>query len=217
MNIASQTIGILTAATTTIYFIFLVYFDWMKHPKLPALRQQFWTCMHFPFHLALVLFMQGFTQFILWSKIVDVMDHLSFNSVLNTENQISKATSEEVFNNMTSITTDFFKEYPPKYYSSWQVVHEGLANISTIPDEFWPQLGKYVASLDNNDVPPENETRTFRNAFFAISASMENALFERLGVDLVQEVTEQDNTTLSLGLESQVNLQTWQRFDLVVS
>lgn len=161
--------------------------------------------------------MQGFTQFIIWSKIIDILNNLSFYSILNSAEDISVSTSQVVHDNLTSLTNEFFHEYPPKYFFSWAIVHEGLANISTIPDDYWPLLGKYATTLDDNDYPPLNESYVFYTAFGGITFAMENTLLETFGIDLVKEVVEQDNTTLPIGIEFKVNTQTWGRFNLVVS
>jgi hypothetical protein len=52
------------------YFFFQIYFDWMDHEHLKGLRQLTWTIFHFPFHVALLLFMEGSTQFMMWWKAV---------------------------------------------------------------------------------------------------------------------------------------------------
>lgn len=161
--------------------------------------------------------MQGFTQFIIWSKIIDIINNLSFYSILSSAEDISVATSQVVRDNVSSLTNEFFHEFPPKYYFSWGIVHEGLANISTLPDDYWPLLGKYAMTLDENDYPPLNESKVFYTAFYGITLAMENTLLETFGMDLVEEVVEQDNTTLPIGIESKVNTQTWGRFNLVVS
>ncbi|KAF7559903.1 hypothetical protein G7046_g4234 [Stylonectria norvegica] len=215
----SQTIGIVTAATITIYAVFLIYFDWMKHPYLPAVRQQMWTFLHYPFHLALVLFMQGFTQFIIWSKIINTIKNLTFDNVLNNIDDVARATTKQIIDSLTKTIEDFFKLYPPKYTLTSESVITALNNISTIPDAYWPELIKYSRTNATEDMPPMNETNIFVNAFQAISVSMENALLETFGIDLVKELSEENETATAdtTGFEVKVNQETWERFDLVFS
>ncbi|EEU40210.1 uncharacterized protein NECHADRAFT_33885 [Fusarium vanettenii 77-13-4] len=213
----SQTIGIVTAASATVYFVFLVYFDWMKNPNLPHVRQQIWTVIHFPFHLALVLFMQGFTQFVIWTKIIDTLKNLTLDSVFNDVNDIAKSTTQKIIDNLSKMMTDFFKLYPPKYASTWTTVENALTNISDIADDFWPQFAKYATTLQDKDFPDEDEFNTFAEAFYSISYSMENSLLETFGIDLVTEISE-DKTNSNItenALEAKVNEQTWTRFELV--
>ncbi|KAJ3518317.1 hypothetical protein NM208_g14559 [Fusarium decemcellulare] len=192
----SQTIGIVTAASTAVYAVFLVYFDWMKNPYLPHFRQQLWTIIHFPFHLALVLFMQGFTQFVIWTKIIDTLNHLTLDSVLNDLNDIAKSTSKSIKDDLSKMINDYFELYPPQI-----------------------RFAKYADTLQDKDLPDSDDFNTFANAFYAISYSMENALLETFGIDLVKEVSEENEhdhiEQTDSGLEAQVNDETWVRFELV--
>lgn len=215
----SETIGIVTAATTTIYFIFLIYFDWMRNPQLPHIRQQFWSALHYPLHLALVLFMQGFTQFILWTKIIGTIDDLKFDSILNNIDAIARATTKDIYDNLFDITANFFKLYPPKYYITWQAVDAALVSISTLPDKFWPELATYLKDGDDSVFTSMDNFTGFGDAFFTITYSMENALLEAYNIDLLESVLEEGgNSTAnatSSEINSQVNIETWKRFRLV--
>lgn len=111
-----MTIGLVTAAAATIYFVFLIYFDWLRSSfYLPAWRQQLWTSIHLPFHLSLVLFMQGFTQYLIWSKIVDVL-----NRIMMGVNQggvfdlHANTTSKMMQDQLNQTAKAFFGLYPLK-------------------------------------------------------------------------------------------------------
>ncbi|KAK7427441.1 hypothetical protein QQZ08_006047 [Neonectria magnoliae] len=213
----SQTIGIVTAAATTIYCVFLVYFDWIKTSYLPTFRQQLWSILHFPFHLAMVLFMQGFTQFIIWSKIMDTINNMSFDSVFNSTEDLKKATTYDVVNSLTKVINKFFKDYPPKYSATWMNIEWAIGNLSTISDNFWPQLAQYATTGLDKDAPDEDEYNLFYAYFYDMTTSMENSLLETFGIDLVEEVsTDKANKNIDeTGLETKVNEQMWEHFDLV--
>lgn len=58
------------------YFFFMLYFDWFKISvtyHLRSWRQGFWVLVHFPFHVALLLFVEGATQFVVWWKAVSFL------------------------------------------------------------------------------------------------------------------------------------------------
>lgn len=38
-----------------------------------GIRRELWAFLHFPFHLALVLLVEGAAQFIVWRKVVEVV------------------------------------------------------------------------------------------------------------------------------------------------
>jgi len=49
----------------------------MNRAQFGELRQEIWASLHFPFHLALVLLVEGASQFILWRKVVEVVSYVS--------------------------------------------------------------------------------------------------------------------------------------------
>ncbi|KAH0559892.1 hypothetical protein GP486_003589 [Trichoglossum hirsutum] len=54
----------------TIYLLWALYFD--RHPEthFGTIRQQIWCLLHFPFHLCLVLMLEGINNFLLYHKAV---------------------------------------------------------------------------------------------------------------------------------------------------
>lgn len=51
----------------------MIYFDWMNRAQFGELRQEIWASLHFPFHLALVLLVEGASQFVIWRQVVEVV------------------------------------------------------------------------------------------------------------------------------------------------
>jgi hypothetical protein len=45
----------------------------MNRSHFGSFRESLWTFVHFPFHLALVLLVEGAAQIILWRKIVETV------------------------------------------------------------------------------------------------------------------------------------------------
>ncbi|KAF9772040.1 hypothetical protein IL306_010303 [Fusarium sp. DS 682] len=216
----SQTIGIVTAAATTIYAVFLIYFDWMKNPYLPKFRQQLWTLLHYPLHLALCLFIQGFTQLVIWTKIFDVFKHLNSNSVLLDNTALmAKATTKMIVDELQKVVTKFFDTYTPQYITTWNTADAALKNISTINDTFWPQLIKYYNTQLDKDHPDVNESQTFYDAMIGLMSAMENALLETFKINLAKEVEDENKSKgiqqTDSGFESELNEKMWIRFQLI--
>ncbi|KAJ2978707.1 hypothetical protein NQ176_g3667 [Zarea fungicola] len=203
----SYTIGVITSATGTIYFVFLVYFDWMRQLQLPPWRQQIWTSLHYPFHLALVLFMQGFTQLILWGKAFNVFSQL---------------TSGWTPGLRAPQTAELFELYPPKYEEAWTAVNTSIANITTIPDNLWTTLQQYVAT--NNDNVFTDDTLdsfvTFVEQVNVIISSMANSVFNTFDIDLSTELQQKhpNDSSIIKSAEYQVTIsgKTQKRSRLVV-
>ncbi|KND88726.1 hypothetical protein TOPH_06645 [Tolypocladium ophioglossoides CBS 100239] len=216
------TIGLVTAAAATIYFVFLIYFDWLRSSLyLPAWRQQLWTSIHLPFHLSLVLFMQGFTQYLIWSKIVDVLSRVTMSVNQGDAELLANTTSKEVQDNFNQTVTSFFKLYPPKVQSTFDTVNDAIANFTQIPDSFWPDLVKYFKTNDENVFDGEDAKgiEIFINALTAVMQSMANALFANFGINLESEITTKNPTASSDikggGFQGRIQDKTWERYRLV--
>ncbi|KAM0344253.1 hypothetical protein ACHAPU_007779 [Fusarium lateritium] len=216
----SQTIGIVTASATAIYAVFLIYFDWMKSPYLPKFRQQIWTLLHYPLHLALCLFVQGFTQLLIWTKIFDVFTHLDTSSVLlDDEKLLAKAKTKDVVNALDKLLTKFFKTYTPKYITTLNTADAALKNISTIDDKLWAQAVKYSETQLEKDAPDQRQFQLLYDALNSLVSAMQNAVLETFGINLVEEVDD-DNQNKGIqqtdsDFESELNEKMWIRFELI--
>jgi hypothetical protein len=50
------------------YLLYMLYFDALPDYYFDSIRQQIWAFLHFPFHLFLVLLVEGIAQFVIWFK-----------------------------------------------------------------------------------------------------------------------------------------------------
>lgn len=224
----ATTIGFVTAAAATVYFIFLVYFDWLgAKTHLPPLRRNFWVALHFPFHLALVLFMQGFTQMLIWGKIARQLQRaFDFADPTNDVDVVSgHATTLSVSTSVNASVQQFLDDYPAKLESTGQVINEALKNISSLPDTFWPVVAR-VAN-DNTENSIENLTDTDRSNFeklfysgYTLAASMANNVFRAFNTEVSGEI-ESKNKALEgqdrQGFQFKLQEGNWSRYGLVVS
>ncbi|KPI37052.1 uncharacterized protein AB675_3696 [Cyphellophora attinorum] len=67
--LSSETIGLVACAILLIYLIWILYFDQIEVHVLGRIRQQIWTFLHFPLHLAILLTVQGSADFLLWTTV----------------------------------------------------------------------------------------------------------------------------------------------------
>ncbi|KYK59229.1 Low temperature requirement A [Drechmeria coniospora] len=219
----STTIGLVTAAAATIYFVFLIYFDWLRNSfYLPALRQQLWTFLHLPFHLSLVLFMQGFTQYLLWSKIMVQFSRL--NALGDPRdaagNIVDPSSSIAVRDFLNQSVLSFFADYPPKIANTMDTVNEALQNVTKIPDAFWPKLNG-VDQLDLTNLPVgfESAFNDFVAIVSVLVSAMANALFGAFGIEVHGEIanknTDPAKDLKGSGLQFEVTDKTQSRYRLV--
>lgn len=66
----------------------MLYFDQVDNKRFGTIRQQFWALAHFPFHISLVLLMEGTARFITWRNAIEVVDHLilRFDEIYSSSN-----------------------------------------------------------------------------------------------------------------------------------
>ncbi|PHH84392.1 hypothetical protein CDD83_2003 [Cordyceps sp. RAO-2017] len=129
-------IGLVTGASATFYFVFLIYFDWIRSTFcLPTWRQLVWTVTHLPFHLALIMFSKGFTQLIIWTRIVNYIEQQG--QTIRSYQSWPGLTSREITDQLNASTRQFLHDFPPKIQDTWATVDEALVNISRLPDWVW--------------------------------------------------------------------------------
>jgi hypothetical protein len=63
------------------------------------MRQQFWTFLHFPFHLTLALLMEGTNQFISWRHIIEYVN-TQFANIADQNNSLNVTALGETVNNV---------------------------------------------------------------------------------------------------------------------
>ncbi len=200
----------------------------MRHSHLPSVRQQVWAILHYPFHLALVLFMQGFTQFIIWGKVMNVFRELTkswANPDENTGGGVSdlyNTTSSDIAASLTNETNRFFELYPPKYYDTWDAAKDAIKNISQIDNGLWPLVAQYDETGDDSifNETMQNAILRFGEQNTVIFSSLANGLFNAFGIDLITEQTQkypnETNTVRSSKFQVEVSDKTQSRYRLVV-
>ncbi|OAA64965.1 hypothetical protein ISF_04375 [Cordyceps fumosorosea ARSEF 2679] len=221
----TTTIGLVTAAAATVYFVFLVYFDWLgAKTHLPPVRRNAWVALHLPFHLALVLFMQGFTQMLIWGKIarqvnvaLDFADPTDLPEVL-----AGQATTFSVSSSVNASVRDFLEDYPSKLESTTMVINTALRNISSLPDDFWPALTRVAneasGSSDASLTDADRSYATLRAAGETLAASMANNVFRAFNTEVSGEI-ESKNKDLETkdreGFQFKLERDNWARYGLV--
>src|SRR6266542_3587648 len=106
----------------------MLYFDWLTHQHFGSIRQQIWAFLHFPFHLSLVLFMEGTAQFIIWRKLTEILGFVTdkFVTALNVVNSDPSASCDYLVQTINDTTAAVFESYPPIYVKTYNEVDEAL-------------------------------------------------------------------------------------------
>ncbi|PHH74739.1 hypothetical protein CDD82_4803 [Ophiocordyceps australis] len=218
----ATTIGLVTSAVATIYFVFLVYFDWLRASfHLPAWRQQLWTSLHLPFHLALVLFTQGFTQLLIWGKINDMQKLAGRAFDRESDLWLPNTTTAQVQQHWRENVMRFFQDYPPNIEGTLDIVNNSIANLSSIPNHFWYDVAAFDSTLNETLLDQEDEAsmETYFTVLENLLSAMSNALSTAFGIDLSSEVKDKhpDRDIRTGSFQVQISFKGSERYSLVVS
>lgn len=125
-----------------------MYFDWMHSGRLTHTRQMLWVSWHLPFHVALVLLLEGANQFIAWSQALQSIKSAAQSIVDITHELPSSPSTKEVVQALNETVTEFLESYPPEdEVAAWEDVERTYKSLLTLPNSFWAESGQ----LANND------------------------------------------------------------------
>lgn len=69
----STEIGTVVAAVILLYLLYMLYFDQLSHDRFGTVRQQIWSLLHYPLHMAILLCVEGNTSIIVWQTAVQAL------------------------------------------------------------------------------------------------------------------------------------------------
>ncbi|KAI0011550.1 hypothetical protein F4779DRAFT_615370 [Xylariaceae sp. FL0662B] len=171
-------IGIATASCALIYIIFQLYFDWMHEEHSMSKRHQvWWASIHLPFHIALVLLLEGANQFFVWARINESIA-AAIDKVVQAQYSLpEKPTSEEMSKMLEGVVYPFLKKYQPAdVLETWQSVRELLDHIAHIPDSFW-----------TDSKPDADTTEHFEKDLVELIYTMVNAIYTAFDIEVPEE------------------------------
>ncbi|KAL6801331.1 hypothetical protein GGI42DRAFT_343362 [Trichoderma sp. SZMC 28013] len=176
-------IGVVTCAVALIYFVYQMYFDWMHSGKLTHKRQMLWVSWHLPFHVALVLLLEGANQFIAWSQALQSIKSAA-QSIVNINHELSSSpTTKEVVRILNETVTELLESYPPENeVAALDDVEKTYKSLLTLPDSFWNVSGQ-LADNDLEMVRWLNGTRDLAQTVF-------NGIFASFSLAAPAEETE---------------------------
>ncbi|QSZ36968.1 hypothetical protein DSL72_009060 [Monilinia vaccinii-corymbosi] len=148
------------SAVGIIYFIYMLYFDWLNRSYFGSIRQQIWAFLHFPFHLALVFLVEGISQFIRWRKVVEVIREVS-RQYINQFNRAPATNSLDLETRLAKVTQTIFDKFPPAYTHTISTTQKALSSIGSAAFNSTEQLG--------------NVTTLF--------SAVQDSLFDNFGID----------------------------------
>ena len=154
-------IGNIICAVVIIYFLWMLYFDQVETERVGTLRQQIWTMVHFPFHVCVILVVEGQTQLSTWRKVLDLSG--PYYTELFTAN-----TTLQVNETFNALYESFYESEIPK-----------------------PNISQWLAEIDaailTNGTASEETTTAASDAFVQILSSGFSYIAENFGTHVPKE------------------------------
>lgn len=143
-----------------------MYFDWMHSGRLAHMRQMLWVSWHLPFHVALVLLLEGANQFIAWSQALQSIKSAA-QSIVDIKHELpSNPTTKEVVRILNETVTDLLESYPPEdEVAALGDAEKTYESLLILPDSFWNVSGQ-LANNDPDMVRWLNGTRDLAQTVF---------------------------------------------------
>ncbi|CZR62602.1 uncharacterized protein PAC_12499 [Phialocephala subalpina] len=161
-SLTSTLLLTIISAVIIIYFIYMIYFDWLNSSHFGSFREGLWAFLHFPFHLALVLLMEGAAQFILWRKVVEVVADVNKLFLASESTFPSDSTSSPLLSSILGNTTNqVFNSFPPNEPHTIDQAQSALSLIGNAAFNTTSQL----------------------NAIGTLFAVISDSLFDNFGID----------------------------------
>ncbi|KAI5865627.1 bacterial low temperature requirement A protein-domain-containing protein [Durotheca rogersii] len=147
-NWSPALVGIIASAVALAYTIFQLYFDWMHEDGGSGeIAHYLWVMVHLPFHITLVLLVEGGNQFIVWRRAIEAIDSaaetLSSAAAKGFHQQLPGAAAapvntSQVVGALRGPVTALLSAYRPENETeTWAQVREAFDNMAEIPDAFW--------------------------------------------------------------------------------
>ncbi|EME78636.1 uncharacterized protein MYCFIDRAFT_86942 [Pseudocercospora fijiensis CIRAD86] len=94
LKFTTSTVANVVCCVLILYFVYMIYFDWLEEEHFGNIMQQIWSLLHFPLHIALVLAVEGMAQCITWRAAVVRSNHF-VNQYQDWNNLISQGNFAE--------------------------------------------------------------------------------------------------------------------------
>ena len=177
-------IGQVIAATLIIYFFYMIYFDRMQEEHFGTIRQQAWSFLHFPLHIAFVLALQGISLLIVWRLAV-----LAVNDLYTNWQPALTWVYGEGLDPSSDFAVNYLGQVPDIYATN------GTAFTSYIVD--WSEGYVYNYLIDSKTVNYANEYNTIVQINTTLTELVDSALADPNNVTANDDANNQLQTIIN--------------------
>ena len=110
----------------------MLYFDQEETNHVGTIRQQFWALLHFPFHVCILLVVEGLSRFSIWVKVIDVLNPYTqaFSYILqNTTIDENSTTGGPTGEHLTHLV-ELYNESTLQLFEKWEAPKYAVPNIT---------------------------------------------------------------------------------------
>ena len=132
--------------TKQIDFLWMLYFDQEETNHVGTIRQQFWALLHFPFHVCILLVVEGLSRFSVWVKVIDVLNPYTNNFewlVNNYSSLANSSTGGPTGDTLTSLV-ELYNETTLQLFEKWETPKYAVPNITD-----------YLVAMEQSDGNPQ--------------------------------------------------------------
>ena len=186
LHFEADIVGMVISGIVIIYAIWMLYFDQIETERVGTLRQQIWVMAHFPYHVAILLSVEGVSQLCVWRKLTDLVNELG-----DKIEAMANKTNGEASEYLTGVFEEFFKPF-----------EENSGHHKTAPPNITEPLSKLRDAPDGSNEAAELVQRVFAQGVNFVAESLgieppekskEEAASE---VEVVQSLTSETFTTI---------------------
>lgn len=127
-------IGTVVAAVILLYLLYMLYFDQLSSDRFGTVRQQIWSLLHYPLHMAVLLCVEGNTSLIVWNSAVSGLKSIWS---LGPDNYSDPAagfdSTSDLINNLNQSMWAVDSRYNSRYWNAtyrWQTNFTAIENYT---------------------------------------------------------------------------------------
>jgi hypothetical protein len=181
----------------------------MNGSEMTEHRQVTWATLHLPFHIALLLLVEGGNQFIIWQRILEAVTkpYAEINAIHSV---VPEAPTSQDYAKVLNETAMYYMNlYPPDdQLDAFEDVNATITNVAAIPNWFW-KLYRTGDSVDNSPLAAR-----FLNDLIEVLYAIVNGIYYSFDIEVPPNLSKPANPVM---VQQQQTAALGLRFRLVVS
>jgi len=124
----------------------MLYFDQEETNHVGTIRQQFWALLHFPFHVCILLVVEGLSRLSVWVKVVDVLNPYAatFDWLYTNFSLTSNSTTGGPTGELLTSLVELYNETTLQLFEKWETPKYAVPNITD-----------YLVMMEQSDGDPK--------------------------------------------------------------